>query len=212
MDLQTFFESFTGQLIVVIIIAAILAVIFFLSGKDKKTHARTIAISAALIAMAFVLNNFVPRIRLANGGSITLFSMFVLFYVGYCFGTRNGILAGMAYGLLDFLISPSAYYPMQIVLDYILAFGLIGAGSILRKQKYGIITGYLLGVLGRYIASVMSGVIFFAEYAPEGLSPLVYSLLYNISYMGIEAAATVIVLLIKPVRITLENLAKKYGI
>ena len=30
---------------------------------------------------------------------------------------------------------------------------------------------------------MISGVIFYAEYAPEGQSPLVYSILYNAAYM-----------------------------
>jgi thiamine transporter len=211
MDLQAFFESLLGQLITAAVIAAILAVIYFSGAKRNKNHASVIAVSAVLIALAFVLNNFAPHFSLPYGGSVTLFSMFVLYFVGYCYGPRVGILAGIAFGLMNLLINPAAYYPVQIILDYFLAFGMIGAGSILRKKKNGIITGYLLGVFGRFICSFLSGVIFFAMYAPAGYTAVTWSIVYNGRYMGIEAALTVVVLLIKPVRAALEKLAKKYG-
>lgn len=211
MDLQTFFESLSGQLIVAAVIAAILIIIYFFGAKTTKSHATIMAVSAVLIALSFVLNNFAPHFQLPYGGSVTLFSMFVLYFIGYCYGPRVGILAGMAYGLLNLLVSPVAYYPIQIVLDYFLAFGMIGAGSLLRKTKNGIITGYLVGVFGRFIASFLSGVIFFAMYAPEAYTPVTWSIVYNGSYMGAEAVLTVVVLMIKPVRSALEKLAKKYG-
>ena len=51
-----------------------------------------------------------------------------------------------------------------------------------------------MGVLGRFFFSVLSGVIFFAAYAPEGMNPIVYSVMYNGSYLGAEALLTVVLL------------------
>ncbi len=211
MDLQAFFESWVGQLAIAAAVAAILAVIYFSGAKKSKNQAAVIAVSAMLIALAFVLNNFAPLFRMPYGGSVTLFSMFVLYFAGYCLGPRVGIAAGMVFGLLDLLINPVAYYPVQIILDYFLAFGMIGAGSMLRRTKNGLISGYLAGVFGRFICSFLSGVIFFSMYAPPGYTGVTWSIVYNGSYMGVEAALTVAVLLIKPVRSALEKLAQKYG-
>ena len=60
--------------------------------------------------------------------------------------------------------------------------------------------GYAVGVLGRFIFAVLSGVVFFADYTPEGMSPLGYSAAYNGSYLAAEAVLTVVVLLIPAVR------------
>jgi len=35
----------------------------------------------------------------------------------------------------------------------------------------------------RFLSHFISGVVFFAMYAPEGMSPIVYSAIYNGSYM-----------------------------
>ena len=57
-----------------------------------------------------------------------------------------------------------------------------------------------MGVIGRFVFSILSGVIFFAMYAPEGMNPLVYAILYNGSYLAAEAAITIVVLMIPAVR------------
>ena len=53
---------------------------------------------------------------------------------------------------------------------------------------------------------VLSGVVFFGSYAPEGFSGLTWSLWYNLTYLGVEAVLTVIVLMIPAVRETLDRL------
>ena len=68
------------------------------------------------------------------------------------------------------------------------------------NKKNGLITGYIVGVLGRYFFAILSGVIFFGMYAPETMSPLVYSATYNGGYLGAEAAMTLVLLAIPAVR------------
>lgn len=176
----------------------------------KSTKALTLA--AVLIAAAFVLNNFAPKIKMPYGGSATLFSMFILFFISYTLGPKYGILACVAYGLLDLTAASSIYYPLQAIVDYPIAFGLLGVGGILRNKKYGLYTGYLLSVFLRFLATFASGAIFFGEYAPEGFSGVSWSFVYNISYIGIEAAVTLVVLLIPQVHNALYKLAKNYGL
>ena len=66
--------------------------------------------------------------------------------------------------------------------------------------------GYVAGVLGRYFFAVLSGVVFFADYAPEGMSPVVYSALYNGAYLSLEAILTLVVLFVPAVRNGLNRL------
>lgn len=109
-------------------------------------------------------------------------------------------MAGMCVGLVDLIFSPYVIHPVQLLLDYPLAFGAIGFAGLLRNKKGGLIAGYLLGVFGRYICSVLSGIIFFGTYAPEGFNSVTWSAWYNFAYLGAEAAITVVLLVIPPVK------------
>lgn len=195
--LQSFFESVPGQVLTVATIFLLLVLI--MRSSKKKNDVSVLVKSAILMGVAFVLNQ-VTLFRMPQGGSITAFSMFALFLVGYLFGPRQGILAGMAYGLLDLVINPYVIHPIQIFMDYPLAFGAIGVGAILRETKQGMITGYLVGVLGRYLVTVVSGIIFWGMYAAEGFSAVSWSFFYNMTYMLPEAVATIAILLIPQVR------------
>ncbi len=205
--LQSFFESVIGQVSTVVIIFMLLVIIMKISGK--KNDVSIMVKTAVMLAITFVLNQ-ITLFKMPQGGSITAFGMFALFLISYLFGARQGILAGMAYGLLDLIISPSVVHPIQIFMDYPLAFGAIGIGGILRNQNYGIIKGYLLGVLCRYVVVVLSGIIFWGMYAAEGFNAVTWSLFYNMTYMLPEAAITVVVLFIPQLRQTCDRLKMEY--
>ena len=54
-------------------------------------------------------------------------------------------------------------------------------------------------MLGRFVFSTLSGVIFFAAYAPEGMNPWVYSFLYQGTYLGTEGIVTLVIISLPPV-------------
>ena len=195
--LQSFFESVAGQITTVVFIFLLLVLV--MRTNEKKNDVSVLVKTAILLAVAFVLNHVI-LFKMPQGGSVTAFSMLAMFLVGYLFGPRQGILAGMAYGLLDLVLNPYVVHPMQIFLDYPLAFGAIGIGGLLRNNKLGIISGYLLGVLGRYLVVVLSGIIFWGEYAAEGFNAVSWSFFYNMTYILPEAVATVAILMIPQVR------------
>ena len=160
---------------------------------------KNLAFCSLLIALATV-TSFIKLFSFPFGGSVTLLSMLFVVLAGYFYGPKLGIITAIVYGLLQLIIEPQIYYPMQVVMDYVLAFGALGLGSLFWKKKYGLITGYLVGVTGRFIAASLSGYIFFAEYAWEGWSPILYTLAYNGAYIYAEAGITVVLLLLPPVR------------
>ena len=209
MDYEKFFQSIPGQILCVAVIILFFAVIFY-STRKQSLSTKAVTMSAILIALAFVSNNFLPRWRLAYGGSVTLFSMLCLYLIGYIMGLKVGLLGGMAYGVLDLLFSASAYYPLQILMDFPLAFGAIGLGAVLRDKKYGLQAGYLLGITGRFLISALSGYFFFAEYTPEGFSPLLWAIVYNGSYIYIEGIITIITTSLPPVKNAIERIKKMY--
>ena len=160
---------------------------------------KNLAFCGLLIALATV-TSFIKIFSFPFGGSVTLLSMLFVVLAGYFYGPKLGILTAIVYGLVQLVIDPQIYYPMQVVMDYVLAFGALGLGSFLWKKKYGLITGYLIGVTGRYLFSALSGYIFFAEYAWEGWSPILYTLAYNGAYIYAETAITLVLLLLPPVK------------
>ncbi|HBD64567.1 MAG TPA: energy-coupled thiamine transporter ThiT [Clostridiales bacterium] len=203
--LQSFFESAVGQITTVAVIFLLLVAV--MRTNEKKNDISILVKTSILLAVAFVLNH-ITLYRMPHGGSVTAFSMFAIFLVSYLFGPRQGILAGMAYGLLDLVINPYVVHPIQIFMDYPLAFGAIGIGGLLRENKQGMILGYLAGVLGRYAVVVISGIIFWGMYAAEGFNAVTWSFFYNMTYMLPEAVATVAILMIPSIR----NLFEKFKI
>ena len=115
-------------------------------------------------------------------------------------------MSGVAYGILQLLIDPYVLFPAQLIVDYLLAFGALGLSGLFVNAKNGVIKGYLAAVAGRYLFAVLSGWLFFGAYAWEGWNPLAYSLVYNAIYIFTEAAITIILLLLPPVKKTLHQL------
>ena len=193
-------------LIVVLLLAAVALVSYFTNADGKgKMSIKQITFSALCLALAFVMSN-IKLFKLPMGGSVTLFSMFFVCYIGYLYGPRVSLSAAFAYGLLQMIIDPYTISVPQLLCDYILAFGALGLAGFFFEKKQGMIIGYLVGIFGRFVFSTLSGVIFFADYAPEGMSPLAYSAAYNGSYIAIEAALTIIVLLIPAVHTALNRI------
>lgn len=200
--LQAFFESVPGQITT---IAVIFILLLLVMRTNKKTNDVAVLVKTSiLLALAFVLNQ-VTLFRMPQGGSITAFSMFALFLVSYLFGPRQGILAGLAYGLIDLVINPYVIHPVQLFMDYPLGFGAIGIGGLLRNTNHGMIKGYCLGVLGRYLVVVLSGIIFWGMYAAEGFNAVSWSFFYNMTYILPEALATAAILSIPSVRKIFER-------
>ncbi len=174
--------------------------------KEKNTDAgstrltiRQLVFCAMSVALGTVLSN-IKLFHFPTGGSITLLSMLVACLPGYFFGLGAGLMTGLAHGVLQLVIDPYVLYPMQLVMDYLLAFGALGLSGLFSNAKNGLIKGYIVGVLGRYVFTVLSGCIFFASYAWDGWGVLPYSMVYNGIYIFAEAGLSVVVLLLAPVR------------
>ena len=94
----------------------------------------------------------------------------------------------MALGLLGLIQDPYIVAPIQVLVDYPLASAAIALGGFAAflpvPKIWKLPIAVVLGTIGRYIMAVISGVAFFGEYAPEGQSALLYSLSYNIGYLG----------------------------
>ena len=194
--------------LVIFILVLLFLAAGFIKKRSPKLSVQQLAFCAVSIALGTVLSN-IKVFSFPMGGSITLLSMLVICLPGYWFGLGAGILTGVAYGVLQMLFDPYILFPAQLVVDYLLAFGALGLSGLFSKCGRGLIPGYIVGVLGRYFFAVLSGWIFFGMYAWEGWNPLPYSLVYNAIYIFSEAAITILVLLLPPVRKALELVKKQ---
>lgn len=200
-DSEEYLLKPAGYVLLIILLAALLFVIHHFGKTSLKTQqmqTKQLVFCSAAMALAMVAS-VIKVASLPFGGSITLFSMMFICLIGYIYGARIGLITGVAYGILQFLIEPYIYSPLQVLLDYPLAFGALGLSGFFSTKKYGLAAGYVVGILGRYVCHVISGYIFFAAYAPEGINPFLYTLGYNATYIVPEGIITVIVLFLPPV-------------
>lgn len=167
--------------------------------RKSRFTVKRLAFCAMAVALGTVLS-YVKLFHFPWGGSITLLSMLVVALPGCFYGLGVGLITGVAYGALQLIIDPYVIFPLQLVVDYFLAFGALGLSGLFANAKNGLVKGYITGVIGRYVFAVLSGWIFFGEYAWEGWARLPYSLVYNGIYIFAEAAITIVIISLPPVK------------
>ena len=189
--------------------------------------------SAMLLAVAIVLE-LVSKMLIPEmpfGGQVTLVSMLPVVLISYRHGVKWGLVAGVAFAMLEMAIGAktvaAAFQPgyfgdgvmllnafVMCLLDYLVAFTMLGLGGCFRNQishsGKALLCGSLVAMAGRYLAHVISGYILFSGWAEwfftqdgfpawgaglvANLSPqalgLTYSLVYNAMYMVPEMIIT----------------------
>lgn len=193
-----------GYVLTAIVIFLLLIVASAIAGGRKKISTRQLAFAAVALALGSVLS-MIKVIHLPMGGEITLFSMLIVSMVGYWYGPAVGLLAGVAFGFLQMILDAYIISIPQMLVDYPFAFGALGLTGFFAGKKNGLLIGYAVAVVGRFFFALLSGIIFFGMYAPEGMSPFAYSALYNGSYIFGEGILTIIILAIPAVRAALLN-------
>ena len=196
--------------------------------KTKK-----LLVCAMMIAMATgiaFVSDMIPFLHLPFGGSFTIAGMLPIILASYMFGIKWGLGCAFTYSVIQLLISfrtvsafflPDSDFQLAAAIlicfiDYILAYTLLGFGGAFRKMKNrtaGLLLGVILAVLLRYAAHILSGYIFYGEWAEwfftqEGFYSigekvvnvfsgkalaLIYSIVYNGLYMIPELIITAVV-------------------
>ena len=167
---------------------------------------------AVFSALAFIfdfLANVVSFSLWPQGGSVSI-SMVPIFLMAYRWGVKGGVTTGLILGLLQ-ILSGTAYimHPIQGLLDYIIAYTVVGVAGIVFKyterKKIGIrdlktsslvLLGIFLGSALRFVAHFIAGIIFFGSGAADDQSVIVFSLLYNLSYMLPSVIASGLVMML----------------
>lgn len=163
-----------------------------------------LAEGAMMIAMATLLS-YIKVHELPMGGSITAFSQVPIVLFGYHRGVKKGLFIGVVHGLLQMLLQGLgnfAYvkgigsYLILILMDYLVAFAVLGlGGALFRKIKnraLGVGLGAVAASAMRFICHFISGVTIWGEYADGWAGVWIYSLAYNGSYMLAECIVTIV--------------------
>ncbi len=143
---------------------------------STKILAEIIILVALAGALSFISHSF---FRLPQGGSINL-GMIPIFWLSLRRGWKIGIFAGAVFGVVDLAIDPFIVHPIQFILDYPLPFAALGLAGFFRKYP---IIGVTIGGAGRFASHFVSGIVYFSDYAPAGMSPILYSAIYNGTYI-----------------------------
>jgi len=205
----------TGWILLAVLVVCALGLLFIARSKQKWTP-QMMANAAICMALSFVLS-YIRLFKMPQGGSITPASLLPILAFAYYHGSVPGLVVGVAYGFLQMIQDPWIVGVVQAALDYPLAFGCIVfagvIGQMQRKHSWNELVSWLASVLtvglGRFICHVLSGVVFFAEYAEgTGMSPMVYSLSYN-SFVFVDLAICLVVVAFPQVRKALGRMTVK---
>ena len=179
--------NLVGMIVSAVVFMAIMVVMWFVGDKRKMSDTRSIVYGAISIALSFALS-YARIFKLPQGGSVTFASLLPLMIYCCMFGTRRGLIVCTIYGVLQALQDPYIIHPMQFLLDYPLAFGLIGVSGIFMekgvfkdKKVVAFLLGGVIAVVLRYACHVCSVVFAFADYADLDKygTAIAYSLAYN---------------------------------
>jgi len=208
--LKTMFSKLTELKPITVAILVVLVtgfIVYLALSKKKAEHYNTkVVVYAGLsIAISFVLS-YIRLYRWPQGGSITPASMLPLFVFAYFFGVKAGLAAGTAYGFLQLIQGPYIVHWAQVLLDYVIAYTVLGFAGYFKDSLH---KGIVLGGFMRFFCSFLSGVIFFGEYAPEGMNTILYSLLVNLLIIGTETIICLAVSLIPQVKAMLNTLKSR---
>ena len=175
--------------------AGILIIAVLVKVRKIKLSTRDIAYIGVALALATVLKIF--RIyHLPQGGSITIGSMVPILLMAFFYGPEVGFLTGFLYGIITLILDPYILHPVQVLFDYPLPFMALGLAGYFRNKK---VLGTIVAIIGRFICHFISGVVFFGSYAPKGMSPYVYSLVVNGSFLLVEGAICVVIIAVLPI-------------
>lgn len=134
-----------------------------------------ILVEGAICTAMSVALSFVKLFSMPQGGSISL-ALLPLVVFALKRGAAPGVTAGFATGVLRLFLGAYMVHPVQALLDYPLAYAAAGLAGFFPHRKY---LGVLLGLFANMLCAVLSGVVFFGSYAPQGVNVWVYSIVYN---------------------------------
>lgn len=193
---EGFIEIFKNPLSIATLLGLMIVILALIKFKKIKLDSKTMARIGLALALATILD-FVKIIDLPNGiGSINLGSVVPIIVIALFYGAEIGMLTGLLFGLINLIISPYIVHPLQVLFDYPLPYMALGLAGYFKNRK---LIGASVGMLFKFIFHFISGFLFFGQFAPDGWSPALYSLVANASYVGSNLIIVIVLILILPI-------------
>ena len=177
------FPMWGWALVAVLLVGGVVAYMAVKGNRKSVWTTKMLSLGAVCIALSSVLS-MIRLWKMPMGGSITPASMLPMMLFAYVYGVGPGCTLGVIYGLLQFILdggNAAAYGVAAMLLDYPIAFGMMGLAGAFRSMKdnmAGLTCGVVLACAGRFLASFVSGVVFYGIYASYYgfVSPVLYSI------------------------------------
>lgn len=163
------------------------------SSNNSPMNTKVLTFGGMCMALSFVLS-YIKLFEMPQGGSVTAASMLPILLFAFVAGPSPGLIVGVAYGFLQFLQGGYAAHWVSILLDYPIAFGVLGliafAPKSIKSLEVRFVVGIFIAISTRFICHVLSGVAFFSEGVAN---PWVSSITYNITYLSAELLITIVI-------------------
>lgn len=204
--LENFFTILENPAASFALLGVLLLIFFGLYARKIKLTTRTLINISIMLALAMILSE-IKLYHLPQGGAVTLGGLIPILLIAFRYGAGVGTLAGFLFGLMTIIQDPFIVHPVQVLFDYPLPFMAVGLAGFFHEK---IFIGTILAFAGKFICHFISGVVFFAAYAPEGTSPTIYSLVTNATYILPELLICLAILKILPFQRLLNAMDRNY--
>ena len=174
------------------LLGVLLLIFFVLRIRRIKFNIHILINISLMLALAIILSEL-RLYRLPQGGSVTLGGLIPILMISFKYGAEVGTLAGFLFGLMTIIQDPF----VQVLFDYPLPFMAVGVAGFFRDR---IFLGTILAFAAKFICHFISGIVFFASYAPEGTSAVIYSLVTNATYIVPEMLICLAILKFLPLK------------
>lgn len=193
---------FSNPLSIATLVGVIILILAFIKFKKIKLDAKIMARIGIALSLATILH-LLKIVDLPNGaGSINLGSMVPILIIAFMYGPEIGMLTGFLFGVIYLIISPYILHPIQVLFDYPLPFMAVGIAGYFKNKK---ILGSFVGMFIRFIFHFISGFLFFGQFAPDGWSPMVYSLFANGLVVGGNLIVILVIIALLPINRIIEK-------
>lgn len=199
-------EIVKHPLSLVALIGCVIILLVLIKAKKIEITTQLITRIGIALALATVLKVF-RLYHFPQGGSVTLGSMVPILIIAFMYGPLVGFLTGFLYGIITLFMDPYILHPVQVLFDYPLPFLALGLAGFFKQNK---LLGTSVAIFGRFICHFISGVAFFGSFAPEGMSPIVYSLFVNGLLVGVEGVICLVIIKFLPIDRIVKATNKNY--
>ena len=180
----------------------------------KNTKLLMLTECAVMLALSIVLS-FIKVWKMPMGGAVTLLSMLPIMLISVKYGLKGGLPCGLLYALFQLLMgvasgdvfvycTTGAMVVICVLFDYLVPFTVLGCAAMFRKPAEKLrannrkaadallLAGFVLVIVIRFVCHYITGFSIWGQWAPEGQSKFIYSLLYNGQYMLPECIFTTV--------------------